>query len=349
MVRGANRRIGWLAPFLALLGLILAGCARAEDRFDVYVLAVGSSYYVTPSEPGVEGLSPIPGANKSARAVSERLVAGGARFGVLLTAADGAYVGLADVQAALARVTAAMAADHPQHPLLVVYIAGHGVSEGFGWNHYSVPGDFVFKGDPEALKLADLTGYALHAGTFADQLDKLGSPYVLLLDACYTGALAQFESPVLSAQNSQAIGTIAAALRRTNEFHQANPVLFSAQPGESQPTVEDPSGSGPDPVAPLARRFMLVVDGGGKGGSISLRSLVGGLQAATLDRQTHPAVTHAEPAAWWDQTLLQVGAAPGRLEQRTGTAKAPHLCCAQASDAVAPQPVPMKGAFQLHG
>lgn len=345
----SRRWIGWLGPLLAVLGLALAGCAQATDRLDVYVLAIGSSYYVAPLEPGVKGLSPIPGANKSARAISDRLVAGGARFGLLLTAADGAYVSLADIQAALARVTAVMAADHPKHPLLVVYIAGHGVSEGFGWNHYSVPGDFVFKGDPEALKLADLTGYALHAGALAEQLSQVGAHYVLLLDACYSGTPAQFESPVLSAQNSQMIGAVAAAMRRTNQFHQVDPVLFSAEPGESQPTVEDPSGSGPDPVAPLARRFMLVVDRAGKEASISLASVVSGLQALALDAKTHPAVTHSEPAPWWALTVLQAGGAPGRFEQRTGTATAPHLCCGQAADAAAPQAVSMTGTVQLLG
>ena len=45
-----------------------------------------------------------------------------------------------------------------------------------------------------------------------------------------------------------------------NEFHQSSPVLFSTPPGTVIATVDDPVDPGSDPVAPLARRMMILFD-----------------------------------------------------------------------------------------
>lgn len=337
---------------LVLLSIVLMGgfsAARAAGlaAADLYFVSVGSSHYAEPASPDIRGLADIPGANKSAREVGTRLSTGGAKFGIVLRSDPGRYVGTDDIYSAVAKVAEALARDRPKNPLLFVYLAGHGISEGVAWNHYWLPGSFTYRGEGRDLAQNDLSGDAVHAATLVAQLNGLGVPYILLIDACYTGTPASFESPVLSSSTSENLGAIANAVRAFNQFRQASPVIFSSPPGKSQPTVEDPSQSGPQPVAPLARRIMLLADARAHTG-FTVADFLKALTSVTHDPKTEPAVTFAQPSHWWARPLVRPRGAAGRLETLTGTATGPRACCS-APDAPESQASAARGSVILDG
>jgi len=317
-----------------------AGAGAAVPAFDVYVLAIGSSAYAPAESASARGFGPIDGANNSARTVADLLAKGGARGAVVLTSTEDGYVSRADMEAALKRVEATIRKDRPKAPLLVVYVAAHGISDGFAWNQFSLPGDFTYPApleagddeDPgaliERLSVEALARDTLHAATLVDRLKRSKTPYLLLLDTCYSGRPRSLDSPVLSEPGRASIASIAAALRYLNEFHQADPVLFSTSPGTEASTVPNPEDPGGDPVAPLARRLILVSGKAlAKGEAATLGAVVDGLRSPGLDSQTTPAVTFAEPAAGWRRILLAPGRPAGPIEAVSGTATHARLCC----------------------
>jgi hypothetical protein len=168
-------------------------------HFNLYFLAIGSSTYAAPTGSTEHGLDDIYGANNGAKAFAQRLRSGGAEFGVVLTSDEGHLVTLDDINSALQRVATVISATHASSPFLVVYFAGHGISEGIAWNHFSLPGTFTYRGRPEDLQVDELAKATLHAGSFADDLDKLRVPYMLILDTCYEGKRRDIESQVLTA------------------------------------------------------------------------------------------------------------------------------------------------------
>ena len=331
-----------------LTAIAAANPALAASRFDVYFLAVGSSNYVTPSNPQVHGFTRIPGANQSARLVADRLMTGGARYGLVLTSGENTYVSLSDIQAALNTVSGKIA-KYNSSPLLIFYFAGHGMAEGVGWNHFSIPGDMSYTGDPRQLDLETLAHHALHAGALADALDKFHIPYLVMLDTCSEGRPAQFDSPVLTPQASGGFTAVTAALRVLNEFRQESPVIFSSAPGGVVQVVQDPTDPTGERIGPMARRLVLLLDSAAKSGNpMSMGAVIRGLTSASLDLATQPAVTHATSGSSWTSILFQPGAATGHLAQTTGSAHSANLCCNPAT-ATGPPPTPMLGSVTIRG
>jgi hypothetical protein len=78
-------------------------------------------------------------------------------------------------------------------PFFVFYLAGHGISDGIAWNHFSVPGAFLYRGALPDLEVDALAEKTLYASALADELDKTKVPYLLILDTCYQGNPASFE------------------------------------------------------------------------------------------------------------------------------------------------------------
>ena len=175
---------GWI---FALAMSLAAITARAQTRFDTYFLAVGSTSYIQPASRSEHGFESLPGANASARLVADILTRGGAAGGIVLTSGQGAYIDRADFMQALAAVVAQLKAARPANPLLVVYFVGHGISEGIAWNHFSVPSNFVYGAPLDRLDIEMMARHTIHAAGVADQIEKLGVPYLLLLDTCYSG------------------------------------------------------------------------------------------------------------------------------------------------------------------
>jgi hypothetical protein len=282
-------------------------------------------------EPDISGLEPVPGLNSGGRLVASRLIEGGATFGIIMTSAEDGpssrYVTLKDIYAAIDGVVAQIRKDKAPHPLLVIYVAGHGVADGVGWNHFLFPGDFVYRGHPTSESLDQLAARSLHAATLVDRLNKLNLHYLVMLDSCYEGTVGKFETGILSSQAASGLNDVMNALRWINEFHQSDPVLFAAPPGTLTQTVADPTDSQPNLIGPLARRFLLAFDVTQIDG-LPLGNLVDAMKSRNLDPATQPTFTQAQPGQEWQRSVSIRNRTVGKGIERLGTAeKACDPCC----------------------
>ena len=139
--------IGCAASLFSLILGVTVASAQA-NHYRVYFVSVGSGWYASSQSKDIHAFSRIEGANKSATIVAEGLVAGGAEYGIELTSDDGNFVTTGDIEKALQKVESKIATQKPANPLLVFYIASHGMSEGIAWSHFSIPGTSVTEGIP---------------------------------------------------------------------------------------------------------------------------------------------------------------------------------------------------------
>jgi len=227
-------------------------------------------------------------------------------------------------------VSSKIVAAKPTNPLFVFYIASHGMSEGIAWNHFSIPGDFVYRGNPDNLNIDGLSNSALYAGSLVDELERLKIPFLVIFDSCSDGQEKHFEPTVLSPKATRNLNEVGAALRVMNEFRNTYPVLFSTTPGKSVVTVTNPLA--PDSVvtiAPLARRFSLSVEPSLKKGlPISLSSFLSKMVSAQLDNLTTPAVTRSSVPSGANAIFLVPTAKPHTVDSVTGTGSQMNICCA---------------------
>jgi len=317
-----------IAVFLCVLTAALPASAQS-GRYQVYFVAVGSGWYAPAPSKDVHDFNVIDGANKSATIVADGLASGGAVYGVELTADDGSYVTTADIEKAISKIVAKIAIQKPTKPLFVFYIASHGMSEGIAWSHFSIPGDFGYRGDPDNLDIEKLSDSTLYAGSLVDELEELHIPFLVLLDSCYDGKEKHFEPKVLSALATRNLNDVGAALRIMNEFRDTYPVLFSATPGESVRTVTNPLA--PDSnvdIGPLARRFSLSTKQSlAQGQPISFATLIREMTSPQLDSLTAPAVTHSKMPVGGDATMLLATATPHDIDSMAGSGSHMNICC----------------------
>jgi hypothetical protein len=341
---------------LALVAQFLASAPTlAAASFNVYFVAVGSSHYGQSTGSGTHGLQHIYGANKSAKAIAARLLAGGAKYGVLLTSVEGHLVSAGDVSSAISLVDARMRVDRAKNPLLVFYFAGHGISEGVGWNLFMVPGTFLYTGDLADHDIESIAASTIPAAKLVEQLDHTGVRYVAVLDTCYEGKAPSIDSPVLSGAAIASLRNVSSVLRFMNEFHQSSPVLFSTAPGRVVATVDDPVDATSDPVAPLARRVMILLDNiATKKEPLKLHEFVRQMTSKDLDSKTAPAISNASSAPDWNETLLLYTSNSGALVERMGSAPIGEKCCDSATKtgerpASANSETKFNGAVELTG
>ena len=321
-----KRALGVLALLVTFAIWRPAFPAPAQPRFAIFFLAVGNTDYVAPTSPDLRGFGRLEGANDSARAVSDIFARNGAVAGITLTSAEGRYVGKTDVDQALSDIFKRMKASRAANPFLVFYFAGHGISEGVAWNHFSVPGNFAYAHPLDRLDVEAMARHAINAALLADTLRKSGVPYLMLLDNCYDGRAALFESPVLTPTAIDNLRQIAGVLRFINEFHGPNPVIFSAEPGREVPLAPDPRHPKQASLGPLGRRLVLLSSRLGAATGLKLSELVALLTSAQLDDATSPPVTHAT-APGVDGVLLSSSPQLASVETRSGTATSPDPCC----------------------
>jgi hypothetical protein len=333
--------------------LLIIACSpfTAQDmtaQFQVYFVAVGSGWYASPSAGDVHGFSRIRGANRSAEIVAKALSAGGAKYGIELTAGDQSFVTVSDMEKSLRTVASRIAAEKPASPLFVFYIASHGISEGIAWSHFSIPGDFVYRGDPSHLNIEGLSNSTLYAGSLVDELEKLRIPFLVLLDSCRDGEEQHFSPSVLSPEATRNLNDVGNALRVMNEFRDSYPVLFSTTPGQSVETVTDPlAPEGPQAIGPLARRFSLSTSNSlNTGSAITLNSFLRQMTSPTLDKLTSPAVTHSGVRNEGNSIFLLRTSAPHSFDIVEGTGAQAHICC---STAVASTPTSPSKSFSSKG
>lgn len=322
----------------------------APDRFDVFFVAIGSDNYAQPA--GASHFSPLQNAaDRSGERVADLLHRAGARFGVSLVSDDTHYVSRTDVMRALNQVHTQFVQSRATHPLLVFYFAGHGISEGIGWNHFSVPGDFASSRDIATLGIEELTAATLHAADLVDTLESYKIPFLLLLDTCSEGKREDFRHSVLSGMAQQNLRDTAAILRVLNEFRNTYPVLFSAEPGTVASTVADPRDPNFYSLGPLARRLTIIFDRANQSHApFSLSQLLADLSSTTLDATTKAAVCHTENRAFPQLVGDPDNPIVGRLERLSATATKAALCCAAKSVAQSPpSPQHAAGALAIDG
>lgn len=323
--------------FLLLLlnGTLAVSCASAQgvqQEYDIYYLSVGSGDYVAVPESeqsrGVNGFGRLPSANKSAVTVARLWQEAGSPYGITLTSDPAHLVTRDNVIDALRSLLSTVRSSGSAHPLIVYYFAGHGVSEGLGWNHFSIPGDFTFQGPLVPLRVSDFGARALYTGDIYDELEQSGIPFIMILDNCQEGKAQRFQEPVLSPETNATFDTVLRAVAILNQFREPDAVLFSTPPGTVVSDVSDPM----DPqssisVAPLARRLMILFqDIGRRQESLALPDLITRLADSSLDGLTRPAITHVELGRR-NGMLVSFPAQRGGQHQRllgTGTGAAPR-------------------------
>ena len=331
----------WLAA-ACVFAFGIACQAEPHPQFQVFFVAIGSGWYVTPTGAGVHGFSRIPGANKSAKIIGDTLLAGGAQYGIELTSDDQKFVTVGDMYKAVEQVTTRMIAAKPVRPLFIFYFAGHGMSEGIAWSHFSIPGDFAYRGGPTSLDIEGVSKSTLYAGYLVDKLEKLHVPFLVMLDTCYDGKERQFESPALTSVATKNLKDIGGILRVLNEFRNTYPVLFSTDPGKSVVTVSNPAE--PDSevtIALLARRFILSVRPAfDRGRPVSLDQFLSDMVSPDLDSLTTAAVTHSPVPTGANVPFLnpRVSEAPDHsIDYWFGTGNRIQICCGSTSISMHPK------------
>ncbi|SHI85451.1 hypothetical protein SAMN02745146_1705 [Hymenobacter daecheongensis DSM 21074] len=251
-----------MKPLLISLLLLAAPCAlRAQSTFTVYSLCVGSADYLqdfTRFERGFAGFASVPSAAVSARVMHRQLHAYNPGYGDTLISQPAQLISRQQVIASVAKLIRRVKAEKKPNPLLVFYFAGHGLSEGLGWNLFLVPGDFRYKIGSDLLKLSDQT---LYAGDVYDAFAAADLPFLLLLDCCYEGKGQNINTNEYAYQQSllqvaELAKNSIAIVRKLNEFEEPNPVFFSTTPGKRIETVPLP-GLAQRKVGPLCCRSLL--------------------------------------------------------------------------------------------
>jgi hypothetical protein len=265
-----------------------------QPAYDLFYLAVGSSYYAQDASP--RGFKNVAGANKSAKRVSAFFDQAGAVAGITLTSESDRLVTRNDVLKALGDLLAKVKRSGSKNPLVIFYFCGHGVSEGVGWNHFSIPGDFNVSA--ERIDIQTLTDSALYAGEVSDAIEKEKFTGLLLLDACYEGKQVELLDAVISRRLAENLTDIFKVLRHMNEFRDGPTLaVFSIKPGDLASTVQDPLD--PDSqlsVGPLARRVMLSFDRAFRGKStLTVAQFLGQMANAAFDPETRSVMTLSVP------------------------------------------------------
>ena len=274
------------------VALCLLACSLPAAAFDIFYVSVGNSHYRSVSTRGVHSFESISGGNKSARKVAEYLGRIGALHGILFRTEPKRFVTREQVLGALKEVIR-KAKKYP-NPIIFYYFIGHGISEGIGWNHFSVPSDFI--GSLQDVNVDALSAVTLYTGEIFDLLESSNIRFIMMLDNCYEGDPVSLTSAVFSKSLQQNLNDIFQVLRFMNEFHKPNIVLYSTKPGTVASMAADPINPASNiGVGPLARRFLLIVDQALHDEKIlTLENFLKQMTNPTLDTKTNPAVNFAE-------------------------------------------------------
>jgi len=261
------------------LSIAIAASSWTAATHEVFYVAVGNEYYQQP------GFSNTHGGSRSAQKVAQWLGAAGAS-GECLRSTDELFISKEDVFSSIQRVLEL--AKETDNPFLVYYFVGHGVSEGIGWNHFSLQGNI----SPDAIEpdIDRMATLLISTSEIYHILEASNVPFIMLLDNCYDAEEETFDSAVFSETLSSNLQNISNVLRFFNEFHGPNAVVFSTTPGTTVPMAPD-IGSPAYSVGPLARRVMI---GSREKEKLTLPELLQLLSSPDLDGATKPSVHHAE-------------------------------------------------------
>ena len=287
-----------LASFLSFF----VGHSYARDTRNLHLLAITSGHFGGP----LATCSPmsLPGAHLGGRLLLSHLASHlGATTSTLLRSDESRFVSRQDVFDALGRL-AAVVNRTPGSDIAIIYILGHGYGDGIGWNYFLQPGNVCLRGNPSDINRFDveeLGEHLIYIGEVVDTLKAMDTRYVLLIDACYEGEAEDMTASVLpsllSREATSTISDVQKILAFMNQFHDPNPVVFSAPPGSVVPTVPIPRATGAiatQRIGPLARRVLLSLEKVRGTLPVTERLLVETLVASELDMTTAPAISFAK-------------------------------------------------------
>ena len=228
---GSARCCMRIIAIVSITFLLLLGRCSAQEKFDVFFVAVGSGSYIAPPKAvgisDLKGLPPIPGAAKSAELVAELLQRGGTSFGVKLVSDETHFVGRDDIVNAISRVFHEIAKTQPRHPLVVFYFAGHGVADGMTWDHYSLPGNFLYRGDLSVAVGPQWSGAAanlsLHAATLVAWFLDARMPFLVILDT----VVKRPHSDGIASSGASPVRSIGRIIHSTNAISSLDRVYFA--------------------------------------------------------------------------------------------------------------------------
>jgi len=286
---------------LLVFCITVSGYCYAQDR-DVYFLAVGVSENVNPKYK-------IGGANYSARQMAKLYQENGAKYGISLVSREGEIVTKSDIFLNINKLLEA-AKNTGNDPFIIYYFCGHGISENFGYNHFSVPGDFT--GTTKELIENVFTDDLVYTAEVYDAFDDSGFDFMMLLDNCY----AQDSSEVMNDYQStigKLYNDVGGIVKVMNQFREPHPVVFSTVPGTSVKNVKHPFKEYAHSIGPLARRSLLAAN---SSPNLNLSELVDYLIEGE-DSETKPGVTFWEPD--YDFTIIRGGKPKGILVENKGT------------------------------
>lgn len=338
------------AVLVSLGTLAAATPARAAEpaHSKIYYLSVGVDAYADPAHtPKLAGAKakyyPSPkGLETSAVLVANTLEQWEATAGLILVSKPGRYVTRRDVLDRIDRVIR-LARDDPS-AFIVLYFAGHGLSEGMAFNHFSVPGDYV--GPADVGDTEWMAKHTIFAGDAVDALKASGKRFMVLFDNCYPADVVSWKSQLLSVENQRNLTDATNALRFMNEFRLPNPVLFSTQPGRSVSQVSSPVPGLKAAVGPLARRLYLAQQALKSSEGILLKDIVAILARAGFDEESGPAFTRHRPLSGQVKfRFREIENLAGKIEQ--GSAQHANAASLRVSAAATPPPATPLPASRL--
>ena len=307
--------------FFSLCLLLSATCkpAAAQSNYDIYYLSVGNSHYASDQKSG--GFKHLEGSNKSAKRVAEYFDRAGAAGGITLVSGSSKIVTKKDVLSALAELLSTIKRAKPRKPLLVFYFCGHGLSEGFGWNHFSIPGDFFVT--PAKINVDTLSEAGIYSGDISDAAATNGLACMLLLDSCYEGDDMNLTDRVLSEQLAQNVRDVSQVIRYMNEFHGPAIAVFSTKPGTVVKMVADPVDLESQlAIGPLARRLLLSFGKAFQSKSqLPISQFLQHMSSKTFDTTTSSVITLSKPDHADTQLIKYPLLEQGRGQLRFGTGK----------------------------
>jgi hypothetical protein len=268
--------------------------------FDIHYLSVGNAAYR-------EEQLTIPDANTSARQIAGLLRRIGSKGGITLLSEENAYVTATDVKNSLRTVAEAAASE--ADPLVVYYFIGHGRTAEPGGVHVSLTG--AYDGRDTTVATSQIETIELR-----EILEKLGLPYLIILDNCYYREPVDGITSLGRAVGDKffgiglSIGAIPSGLEPRIEARRPQITIYAASPGSVAQTVPHPE-SDAYAIGPLARRLLLLLDEAPEGG-LSVRAWLDGMTDGSFDPQS--VAGHSEnnidqpgatliPASWPEVTV----------------------------------------------
>ena len=261
--------------FISLSLLLYSFVAAAQLKFQVYYLVAASAHYEQDSkkfkEKNFVPYDDLPEAIVSAKTMTRVFQQYGNGKGITILSSEKNRMTRRMILNGLDSLKKKIAADKPANPLIIFYYCGHGISENMAWNQFLIPGNYTWVAGSQPFD--QLTKNLIFLGDITDQLSSLQCRYLVLLDCCgkeekdYSLPEARLRY-FFDEKNVETFKTVATVLKILNEYHQADPVIFSIAPGNAAPTVDMPvnevavalQADTTLQVGPLCRRSLIALN-----------------------------------------------------------------------------------------